>query len=352
MSLLSGERAATSGRMVGKAIALLGLVCLLLASGSQLLALGMANAGNLALETQAAERARMAGGTKSIADLIVDTQTGGSWFEARVSARICSWFQGSLFLEARSSTAHQGLGTVYSLLGHTSAAEHELRQALDKGPSRVMALAALAALVYSAPRVQTANMPPRVAAQVCGLLQAWAVKDQNTGLPDSAMAKYRAALGMDNLSAACKAMCMSRLGELALYHKHDPLEAETLFRDALVLVPSDPEARMGLAHSLMYQGRHSLAIPELQASLTLKPTSRAWQLLGEAYRASGAAREAAQAYGQSLSLDPRNTWALEGLGEALWQDGHQAQAIALWKRALQIDPNFAPASRALQGVGR
>ncbi|MEW6278105.1 MAG: tetratricopeptide repeat protein, partial [Candidatus Eremiobacterota bacterium] len=68
----------------------------------------------------------------------------------------------------------------------------------------------------------------------------------------------------------------------------DPRRAESMFRRALLAVPGDPQARLGLAHCLMLQGRVPAAIAELEALLRDEPANApARALLELAYRRLG-----------------------------------------------------------------
>ncbi len=156
---------------------------------------------------------------------------------------------------------------------------------------------------------------PRYARAHAELAQAWStLGGDGTAEPRGAWTRARqaatSALAMDpTLSAAHAA-----LGRVALVHDRDWHTAETHFQRAIVLEPGNAIARAWYASGLSAIGQHEAAE-------------------SEAYRAVAA---------DSLSLVTNTT-----LGTVLYRARRFEEAMAIIRRALEVDPEFAPAQRAL-----
>ena len=150
--------------------------------------------------------------------------------------------------------------------------------------------------------------------------------------------------------------------------------------------PTFAEAQTNLANALMAEGRTADAVPHYQRAIALKPDYVEPRVgLGGAFLQSGRPSEAIAEYRAALAIDPGLAEAHNGLGGALATSGEDEAAMAEYRQALQlkpnlptahtniallfikrgdlaearrhletalgIDPEYAPARRALQAIG-
>ncbi|MDQ7840193.1 MAG: fused MFS/spermidine synthase [bacterium] len=95
---------------------------------------------------------------------------------------------------------------------------------------------------------------------------------------------------------------------------------------------------IGFAYASL--GRPKLGIPYMERSTAMAPERAAFFLgLANQYREVGRVRDAEQAYGRALALEPGNVEALVALGEVLLEAGQAGRALALAQRALRLAPN-------------
>jgi tetratricopeptide (TPR) repeat protein len=65
--------------------------------------------------------------------------------------------------------------------------------------------------------------------------------------------------------------------------------------------------------------------------------------LGNALSDKGQLEEAIEAYRKAIQLDPNFAMAYSNLGNALKDKGQLEEAIEAYRKAIQLDPNFAMA---------
>jgi superkiller protein 3 len=65
--------------------------------------------------------------------------------------------------------------------------------------------------------------------------------------------------------------------------------------------------------------------------------------LGVALKAKGQLEEAIEAYRKAIQLDPNYANAYSNLGSALYDKGQLEEAIEAYRKAIQLDPNYADA---------
>ena len=115
--------------------------------------------------------------------------------------------------------------------------------------------------------------------------------------------------------------------------------------------PDSPERRINLAHAFVEAGRFSEASVALRALVAEEPRNPiVYLLLGEVSRNRGDLVDAAREFSACLDLDPSQLWALYGLGQVYAAGHRNSEAIAVWQRALEIDPSFVAAANALHSV--
>ncbi|HEY8132760.1 MAG TPA: tetratricopeptide repeat protein, partial [Thermoanaerobaculia bacterium] len=125
--------------------------------------------------------------------------------------------------------------------------------------------------------------------------------------------------------------------------------ALTLYRQAVALAPSDPDAWYNLATALQEAGRSAEAKQVATEAEKLDPgRPDVHNVLGVALVESGDPAGAEAEFRKAIALDPRNARAYNNLGNVLRITGRAADAEAAYRKALEITPTYAD---ALNGWG-
>jgi tetratricopeptide (TPR) repeat protein len=138
---------------------------------------------------------------------------------------------------------------------------------------------------------------------------------------------------------------MAWLGSL-YEEKGEHLAAIAAFERALALDDSSATAQSGLAQALYSVGRLSDAILAMRKALDRAATAPRYILLGVMQRELGHDAEAEQSFRAALVLETGNDEALLNLA-LLIRPERPDEALALLRRAVQVDPANAAATREL-----
>ncbi len=140
-------------------------------------------------------------------------------------------------------------------------------------------------------------------------------------------------------------------------------EAEAAFGRTLAIDPRDRNGLQNLGELMKKQGRYDEAVEQYRLALEIDPDfALGWAGLADAHLLAGRHEEAAEAARKSLSIDPDspNTAALDSLlgrastatihsrAETLRGQQRHDEALALYREALELDSEFAP---AIAGMG-
>ncbi|MXX63461.1 MAG: tetratricopeptide repeat protein [Holophagales bacterium] len=140
-------------------------------------------------------------------------------------------------------------------------------------------------------------------------------------------------------------------------------EAEAAFSRTLEIDPRDRNGLQNLGELMKKQGRYDEAVEQYLRGLETDPDfALGWAGLADAHFLAGRHEEAAEAARKSLAIDPGspNTAALHSLldrastatihtrAETLRTQQRHDEAIALYRQALELDSEFAP---AIAGMG-
>jgi Flp pilus assembly protein TadD len=113
-------------------------------------------------------------------------------------------------------------------------------------------------------------------------------------------------------------------------------EAEADLRRALRLDPTNPTAEVELGLLAWHRGLSVDAVAHFRRALERGPEARTYGYLADALNQAGDLGGAHHALEQALSLDPRNTKALNLMGRVLDRLGRPEEARDIYQRAREI----------------
>ncbi len=281
--------------------------------------------------------------------------SGGGGARARVSAFMEVGRYEEAEAAARTAAATSAgmlatLGEVLLARGQVAAADSAFRLAVARGaPDRPVAEVALATLqqgrgardsARAAFRRVLADVGRSPAADVRALVAAG---DAARALGAEDPELFKDALRLyDRAAAAGPTDPLPRLraGDLFL-EKYNAEDAQKSFEEVLRLDPRQPDALVGLARVLRFDGRPGPTEAAERALATNPHSVPAHVLLArlalEGEDFAGAEREA----GDALAVDPASLEALAVLGATRWVRGDGAGLEAAWRRAAAFAPRDA-----------
>src|SRR5262249_30709890 len=123
-----------------------------------------------------------------------------------------------------------------------------------------------------------------------------------------------------------------------LYYERDWQGAEAEFRRAIALNPNSPDAAIWYSYYLDATGRFDEAIAQATRARQVDPLSIVASIgLASAYYLARQYDRAIDMYRHSLELDPQNIFGHMWFGVAYQKKGMNAEAIAEFEKARQID---------------
>ncbi len=132
----------------------------------------------------------------------------------------------------------------------------------------------------------------------------------------------------------------------------DPTRAMAAYQQVAALAPKDALVRWRMGELLLSQQRPEQALTHFKEATTLDPgVADYWNSLGMVLGGGGQHDEAARAFRQAVTLDPKNVQNAYNLGLVLMRAG-QPEAADWFRRALTLDPRFAPARQRLAELAR
>jgi len=132
---------------------------------------------------------------------------------------------------------------------------------------------------------------------------------------------------------------------LALASKGRFDEAMAEFNKALEIDPNYADAHRNLGRALAMSGRPDQAVPHFERALEINPEfAEAQSELGRLLAVEGQFDQAIPHLQKALAIKPDLVEAHHYLGASLYfSSGRTQEALAQWRAALRIDPNFVPA---------
>ena len=133
------------------------------------------------------------------------------------------------------------------------------------------------------------------------------------------------------------------------HHQGGRLQAaEQIYRQILAVEPNHADAIHLLGVIAHQAGKHEVAVEYIDAGDRLERQCGSLpQQLGEAYRALHRISEAVACYRRALELNPDYAEAHNNLGIALKDQGQLDEAVACCRRALELKPDYAEAHNNL-----
>jgi tetratricopeptide (TPR) repeat protein len=132
---------------------------------------------------------------------------------------------------------------------------------------------------------------------------------------------------------------------LALVRTGQLDQAVPHFEKAVAINPSSAVAQYNLGHVLVFKGQLEQAIPHFEKAIAINPNfAEAHSGLGCALVTAGQYTQAIPSLEKALAIKPGSVEAHSCLGESLYFSRARVQeALAQWREALRLDPDFAPA---------
>jgi spermidine synthase len=122
-------------------------------------------------------------------------------------------------------------------------------------------------------------------------------------------------------------------------------EAMAEFNKALEIDPNYADAHRNLGRALAMTGRLDQAVPHFERALEINPEfAEAQSELGRLLAVEGQYDQAIPHLKKALAIKPDLVEAHYYLGASLYfSSGRTQEALAQWREALRVDPNFVPA---------
>ncbi|MCL2646544.1 MAG: tetratricopeptide repeat protein [Phycisphaerales bacterium] len=124
---------------------------------------------------------------------------------------------------------------------------------------------------------------------------------------------------------------------VALHHANRLAEAEQLYRQILQFNPVQWQALHNLGLIALSVGNTDLALACVTRSLEVHADNpRAWNTLGETYRARLDGGKAIAAYEKAIALDPNLSCAYNNLGIVKALTGQITESVVAWEKAIDV----------------
>jgi arylsulfatase A-like enzyme/Flp pilus assembly protein TadD len=115
--------------------------------------------------------------------------------------------------------------------------------------------------------------------------------------------------------------------------------------------PADLQSVDALAQTYARMGRRDEAAAQFKRVLDASPNdAAAWNNLGSVYLSANRLADARTALLRATTIDPAQAGAHNGLGVVYARGGEISRAVAEWKKALELRPDFADARANLERV--
>jgi len=128
-------------------------------------------------------------------------------------------------------------------------------------------------------------------------------------------------------------------------------KALIIYKEANYQQKDNPDILFKIAYSLMQQDRDEEALEYLNDALKLDKTSTAiYQALASTYRKLGNFEMAKNSLNSSISIDGSNPITYYNYGNLLVDEKEFEEAKKMYKKALELDPDFKEAQEELSKI--
>jgi tetratricopeptide (TPR) repeat protein len=257
------------------------------------------------------------------------------------------WLQGALDLDPQLVEARGNLAMIHAKKGDLAAAEKLLHQALEDDPKYKEGHLNLGLILAQQGRISDADQEldkaAALAPQDAATLSTVGKAKAQMGKLSEGIALLRKVVGLaPGLAAAHLDLA------LALADSYDLPGALEETTEAVRLAPQSGVAHFNRGRVLFDLGRSTEAQPEFEAACRLVPQlAEPRYFLALIKKQAGDLPVASRLLEETVKLQPRNVMAWYLLGQCHEQQSHAAEAVAAWRQAIVIDPNFSQALFAL-----
>jgi tetratricopeptide (TPR) repeat protein len=259
------------------------------------------------------------------------------------------WLQSALDIEPQLVDARGNLAMIYARKGDLATAAKLLRQALEDDPQYKEGHLNLGLIL-----AQQGNRP--AAEQELDKAAALAPQDANIV---SALAKAKLQMGETKQGIELLRKVVQLRPDLAAAHldlalvladNYDLPGALAELNEAVRLAPNSGVVHFYRGRVLFDLGRTAEAKPEFETALQRVPQMpEPHYFLALVDKQAGDFPAAAGLLAETVKLQPRNVMAWYLLGQCYEQQSQTENAVAAWRQAIALDPNF---SQALFGLAR
>lgn len=259
------------------------------------------------------------------------------------------WLQSALELEPELVGARGNLAMLEAIQGDLPSAEKLLRQALEDDPNYREGHLNLGLILAQERKTSDAE-------QELNKAVALAPQDPNTlstaGKALAQMGKLSEGIALlRKVAELAPDLAAAHLDlALALADSYDLPGALVETTEAVRLAPQSGVAHFNRGRVLFDLGRNADAQPEFETASQLIPAmAEPRYFLALIEKQAGNYQRASSLLQDTVHLQPRNVMAWYLLGQGFEHQNQTAKAIAAWRQALAIDPNF---SQALYNLAR
>jgi Flp pilus assembly protein TadD len=169
--------------------------------------------------------------------------------------------------------------------------------------------------------------------------------NERTGNYPAAVKAYERGLAVEPRNVEL----LNSLG-FALFQQGKSKEAIVALEKALEVDPKHWKAHNNLALAAIDLGELEVAEAHFRESLSIKPQPAIYNELGFVLEREGLSDEALAMYRKAVKLDPKSASANYNLGSSLARSGKNAEAVVYLRAAIEADPKNAAAQQTLAQV--
>lgn len=271
---------------------------------------------------------------------------GNTYLKAKQPVESIHYFREAILLKPDYFEAHFGLGTALEDIGQPEIAAEAYQQAIALRPDFAAAHYSLGRMASKLGKIDAAILCYREAVQLDSTHPEYFF---NLGNAFQKKKDYSSAIKTYKHSLALQPNdpeCLNNLG-LVLAHEKRVVEAEEAYRQALTLKPDYVHCCDNLAALLLEQERFEEAVTYFHQAVEGDPKDRAAHFqLGLAHLKLKENAAAEKAFRSALAIDPELIEAQYNLGNIIREDFRLPEAIACYRKVLELTSELSPSSES------